>query len=81
MWQGNAVSNVEATVEAVKRRMPVFLEIIVFDFIFPKIFGGIWHLSPKRRGCQGFAEPGLSTLLYKIILFKEVIVGAKVNKK
>ena len=59
----------------------MFLEIIGLDFIFPKIFGGNWHLSPKRRGCQGFAEPGLSTLLYKIILVKEVIVRTKISKK
>jgi hypothetical protein len=35
---------------------------------FPEIFRDrIWHLfSQRESGCQGFAEPGLSTLRYKI---------------
>ena len=35
---------------------------------FPEKFRDrIWHLfSLKENGCQGFVEPGLSTLRYKI---------------
>jgi hypothetical protein len=35
----------------------------------------------QQHGCQGFAEPVLSTLLYKIILSLEELIGAKLRRK
>ena len=39
------------------------------DFIVPQYRGGIWHqgLQLYWSGCQGITEPGLYTLLYKIL--------------
>ena len=39
--------------------------------------GGREYFRDRFQGCQGFTEPDLSTLRYKIISVKEVIVGNK----
>jgi len=71
IWNEDAVAEVQPATGVRKRSAPVFLEIIGCDFIFPKKFGGIWHLLPSGTVARVSQSPVSPPFFIKSFLSKK----------